>query len=193
MACTRRTCSISVDRQEGAAHVPPHAAAARTARGRQEKEERAAKRGAAKKEKEERAAKRAAKRAAAREERAAEWAAKQAAAKKEKEERAAEWAAKWAAIMQRKAERAQRKVEAEAKRAQRKEREMARRARVARSAADYSKLRRDNFKQELSTASGGELERLKQIKAHRAAQAKLRYRNFVERRNEPRKKMRVAA
>ena len=55
-------------------------------------------------------------------------------------------------------------------------------------AATYSQRFRDNFKKKLSTASGEELERLKQIKAHRAAQAEIRYRNFVER-----KKMRVAA
>ena len=97
------------------------------------------------------------------------------------------------------AKRAQRKVEAEAKRAQRnekqrellelrerrkKEREIAPRSRKA----ARSKRERDNLKERLSTASGEELDRLKQIKAHRAEQTKLRMRKFVER-----KKMRVAA
>ena len=90
------------------------------------------------------------------------------------------------------APRAQRKVELREKQRElrelrerrKKEREIARRSRTA----ARSKRDRDNLKERLSTASGEELDRLKQIKAHRAEQTKLRMRKFAER-----KKMRVAA
>ena len=54
--------------------------------------------------------------------------------------------------------------------------------------AAYSKRKRDDFKSKLSTASGEELERLKQIKAEENDRAKIRMRNMRER-----TKMRVAA